>query len=392
MQFSLLLIASSAIVRLASSLYLPSLIDIGRTLHLSDSIMSTTLSVFFVAFAFATLFAGPLADRYGRKNVIIGGGVIFIVGTLLCALASSATALFSGRILQAIGASCIPVAGRAMIRDMCSDTQVIKVLGWMAAIGGIVPIAAPMLGGIINDAIGWRYNFWFLQVFTLIAGAILILKLPRSMKKEDAHPLHIMTILKTYGRMLAAPEFITIILPLMLSFAIQGAYLGTSPFIFMERFGLSGTQYGMANIVIVASLLAGRYLATGLTRRFSTYAAYMVGAAMPLIGGVIMAMIIRMNLASITSVLIALSVAVTGFGTILPIGVKSIMTAFRDRAGAVSALYGCMTLGMSSVGCFAATVIEKQLRISELTSLALFTCVAGMAILASAVLTKKHLR
>ncbi|MCK5684106.1 MFS transporter, partial [bacterium] len=137
LQFSLLLIITSAVVRMSSSLYLPALIEIGKSLHLSDTILSLTLTIFFVVFAFSTLFAGPCADHFGRKKVIIAGLLFFTTGSLLCAIAESMNLLFAGRILQAMGASCIPVAGRAMIRDICSDIQVMSVLGWMVAIGGL---------------------------------------------------------------------------------------------------------------------------------------------------------------------------------------------------------------------------------------------------------------
>ena len=392
LQFSLLLIVSSAMVRLASSLYLPSLINIGRTMHLSDAVLASTLTIYFIAFACSTLFAGPLADRYGRKNVILTGCVIFIIGSLLCATAYSITALLAGRVLQAAGASCIPVAGRAMIRDLCSDAQVISVLGWLAAIGGLIPIIAPMLGGIITDTLGWRYNFWFLVSCSIIAVIIIGMKLPRSIKPEKIHRLNLGNILGNYKEMLISPAFILVITPLALAFAIQGAYLASSPFIFIKQFGLTPLQFGFANLAVVASLIAGRYIASGLVRNVSIYAAYMTGAVLPFVGGGILFLIDRADMANLVTVLIPLSVAIIGFGTMLPVGVKSIMTAFRGRAGTVSALHGCFTLGMASVGCFAVSKVREKLMLSFISSMALFTVVTGLLIIAAAFFSRKHLQ
>ncbi len=391
-QFALLLIISSSIVRLASSLYLPALIKIGHSLDLSESALNSTLTIYFIAFSVSTLFAGPLADRYGRKKLIIVGGVIFVAGSILCGASDSLDFLFAGRILQAAGASCIPVSGRAMIRDMCSDIQVIVVLGWMAAIGGLIPIVAPMLGGIITDTLGWRYNFWFLVVFSLFAGMIILLKLPRSVNFDSTNKINIWNILKTYKGMILAPEFIFVVFPLILAFSIQGAYLGASPFVFMKRFGLSPVQYGFANFAVVLSLLAGRYIALWVMKWFSAYTAYVTGAFLTLCGGILLLVVIHLNLANIDTVLITLSVAVTGFGILLPIGVKSIMTAFRDRAGTVSALYGCLSLGMTAVGCFIVSFIQHKFTISSLSSLGFFTIVAGVLIFLSSIFSKKYLR
>jgi DHA1 family bicyclomycin/chloramphenicol resistance-like MFS transporter len=358
---------------------------------MSNAKLGSTLTVFFVVFAFSTLFAGPLSDRYGRKAIIIGGFIIFILGSLFCAITDSTLLFFAGRILQAAGASCIPVAGRAMIRDMCSDIQVIEVLGWMAAIGGLIPIVAPMLGGVINDTLGWRYNFWFLTLFSIVAGLIILIKLPHSMKAENRQPLHISSIFKTYKDMIKAPEFIVVISPLMLAFAIQGAYMETSPFIFMKKFGLSAIEYGIANIAIVVSMIIGRYLAVGLTKRFSSYVAYSTGAYLPFLGGVFLVLILYFDIANILTVLISISIAVTGFGILLPIGVKSIMTAFRDRAGAVSALHGFLTMGMVSVGSFTTVIIKHKMHINSLSSLAFFTIIVGIIIIFSGIMTKKYL-
>ncbi|MCK5845512.1 MAG: MFS transporter, partial [Victivallales bacterium] len=76
-RFALLLFLISSVARLAGSLYLPSLIEIGRDLHLSDIVLSETLTVYFIAFAVSTLFAGALADSFGRRKVIFGGVALF---------------------------------------------------------------------------------------------------------------------------------------------------------------------------------------------------------------------------------------------------------------------------------------------------------------------------
>lgn len=391
LQFSLLLIITSAVVRLSSSLYLPSLIDIGKSLQLSDTLLSLTLTIFFVVFAISTLFAGPCADYFGRRKVIIFGLFIFAAGSLLCAVADSIHFLFAGRALQAAGASCIPVAGRAMIRDVCTDLQVMSVLGWMVAIGGLVPIIAPMLGGIITDNIGWRYNFWLLVSASILAIVIMILKLPQTLPADTDKSLNVFHILKKYLKMLYSPELILVITPLALAFSIQGAYLAAAPFIFIKHFGLSATQFGFANLVIVASMLAGRFIATGLTKSFSIYIAYITGGGLTFAGGIILGAFCFSGHDSLISVLFSLSIAITGFGVLLLIGIKSIMTAFRNMAGTASAIHGCLTLGSAALGSFAISIFNKY-QFSYLTSICYLIIPIGLLIFVSSTLCRKYLR
>ncbi len=391
LQFSLLLIITSAVVRMSSSLYLPALIEIGKSLHLSDTILSLTLTIFFVVFAFSTLFAGPCADHFGRKKVIIAGLLFFTTGSLLCAIAESMNLLFAGRILQAMGASCIPVAGRAMIRDICSDIQVMSVLGWMVAIGGLVPILAPMLGGIITETLGWRYNFWILVFSSILAIIIISLKLPRTLPPETDNSLNVFNVLTKYFKMLCAPEFILIITPLALAFSIQGAYLASAPFIFIKHFGLSPVQFGFANLAVVASMLAGRFIATGMTKKFSFYTAYIFGGFLTFAGGSLLGVVHFTKNSSLFTVLITLSIAVTGFGVLLPIAVKSVMTAFKHQAGIASAIHGCLTLGSTALGSFAISVLQKY-QISYLDGICYFIIPIGILIFIASSLSRKHLR
>ncbi|MCD6534497.1 MAG: MFS transporter [Deltaproteobacteria bacterium] len=390
-QFSLLLILTSVVIRLSSSLYLPALIKIGESLQLSDSTLSLTLTVFFVAFSISTLFAGPLSDYFGRKATIVGGLSIFLIGSLMCAFAGSSYMLFAGRILQAVGGSCIPVSGRAMIRDVCSDIQVMSVLGWMAVVGGLTPIVAPMLGGFITDLLGWQYNFWFLAIFSAFAIIILSLKLPKIVTENREQSLNIKIILGKYKKMITSPEFIIVILPLGLAFSIQGAYLTAAPFIFMKHFGLSAIEFGLMNIVIVLSMFIGKYISTNVTKRFSMYTAYITGGFITFIGSLLFGTIIFSSINSLSSVLITLSVVVVGFGVLLPIGTKSILTAYKSNAGTVSALLGFVSTGFTSLGSLSISLFQKY-QIPYLQSMALFIIPAGAIILAVSTRTRKHLK
>jgi len=390
-KFSLLLILATSVARLSLSLYLPALLQIGNELKLSDAILGQTLTVFFTAFAISTLFMGPLVDSFGRKNVILSGSVIFMLGSLICGNSFSGQWLIIGRILQAIGTSSLPVAARAMIRDLCNDKQVISVLGWMALLGGIIPIVAPVLGGFITKILGWRWTFWFLVIFSAVTFIIIILKLPRSIPKNELQPFKIKQIFKNYFFILSSPKFFIVIAPLALAFGIQGAYLVTSPFIFMKHFEMSPVEFGFMNIFVVSSLFAGKYIASFVIKKKNIFVAYLIGAVLTMVGGLTFNLFIFFKIDNLFTVIIPLSIAIGGFGTLLPIGIKSIMTAFRDKAGTASALHGCVTLGLTSIGSLLTIQMKNSFNVSSLESLHLFILPTVFILLFSALFTRKHL-
>jgi DHA1 family bicyclomycin/chloramphenicol resistance-like MFS transporter len=261
----------------------------------------------------------------------------------------------------------------------------------MAALGGLVPILAPMFGGMITDSLGWRYNFWFLVLFAILVSAIIAIKLPETLACEKRQPLHVPLMISTYWSMLKSPTFIVVILPLELAFGVQGAYLSSSPFIFIKGFGLTPTAFGVMNVVVVGALVGGRFLATYLIEKTSTYFAYVTGAMLLFLGGFALLQLDLFSVSNLLAILAALSLAVGGFGVLLPIGLKSIMTAFKHQSGSVSALHGCLSLGSAAAGSFIFSKLMSTYKIEPLGAMAKCTVTIGAVAFMISLLSKKHL-
>ena len=110
-----LLFLITSLSRLATSLYLPALPIIGKDLHIEETMLGLSLTVYFGGFAFFTLFAGPLSDALGRRRVLLVGGLVFLTGSTLCGLAQGGYSLLLGRLLQAAGACTIPVTSQSSL-------------------------------------------------------------------------------------------------------------------------------------------------------------------------------------------------------------------------------------------------------------------------------------
>ena len=384
------LILITALVRLGTSLYLPALPSMGVELNLSAPQISFTLTAYLAAFAAASILLGPLCDHFGRRALVQGGLASYLVGSFLCAIAPGPGALLAGRVLQAVGGGAVQIAARAMTRDAFTDRQMIGVLGWIGVITGMVPVLAPLLGGLLTQGFGWRANFHLLAALTLAVGVIWRKRGAETLPPAQRAPFRASDTLRTYAAMLAAPRFLLPLAPVMLCFAIQGAYLVASPFLYIHLLGMSPAAFGATSLALVCALLAGRSLCMAILQRRGPRPAFRTGAALVFLGGVLLLALAAARAISILPLLTAATVFCVGFGTLLPIGMKAGLSAFPRHVGSSSALYGCLTLGATAAGSATlGALLERTAR--DVSSLAVFTFAAGAFVLLSSLLAQRAL-
>lgn len=144
LSFLLILSALMAFTSLSTDIYLPAMPTMERQLN-GDA--ELTITGFLIGFSIAQLIWGPISDRIGRKLPLFIGIVLFVIGSVGCALSESMSAVVFWRIFQAIGACVGPMLSRAMIRDRFAQSQAAQMLSMLTIIMAIAPIAGPFIGG-----------------------------------------------------------------------------------------------------------------------------------------------------------------------------------------------------------------------------------------------------
>ena len=183
MFFAIILAAVSLIGPLAVHLFIPVLPAVHEAFGISGGLTQLAFSVTLFVMAFMTLAYGALSDRLGRRPVLLGGLALFLVGSAICALATSIVLLVCGRITQAIGAASGLALSRAMARDVFGPDRLVGVLGYLTMAYALGPMLAPLVGGALGDAFGWRGIFWF----AFSAGAIIALA--SALTLRETHPV-----------------------------------------------------------------------------------------------------------------------------------------------------------------------------------------------------------
>jgi DHA1 family bicyclomycin/chloramphenicol resistance-like MFS transporter len=388
--FGAIVLTIGSVIRLGASIYLPSLPVIGAELHISDAMMSQTLSIYLIVFALCILVAGPLSDAFGRKIILRSGLLFFVIGSMLCASANSYGALLGGRVIQAFGASMIPGTLLAMIRDVASDTRMLTLTGFLAALGGLFLVGAPLLGGIMTDLFGWHSNFWLLSGFAGLALIVALLWLPETLPQNARLPLSIKSILTRCWNILRSADFTLVILPVIMLFVIQGSFLVAAPYIMMKKYGLTSTEFGLSNIVIVIGIFAGRSAGAHLLKKHPPAMVYLSGGYIAAIMMLIFAAMSTGIVDGITIFLIAIGLFALLYGLISPIGMKSTITAFRAASGITASLQGAALLGASAVGGMLTGLIAGHF--PNLGMYASFTIISALLCLTAAItaITARH--
>jgi DHA1 family bicyclomycin/chloramphenicol resistance-like MFS transporter len=386
--FAFLVLFIGSIVRIGASIYLPAMPLIADELHISKSLMSNTLTVYFVVFASFTLLAGILSDAYGRKRVLMSGMFFFILGSIVCALSDSYEMLMFGRMVQAFGASMVPGTLMAMIRDACSDLRVVSLMGWLTVLGGLFLVAAPIIGGVLTHFFGWNANFWFLALFTLVVFVLTFYSMQETHPDHARIPVDIRKTLNISLSMLRAPSFILVLAPVISFYAIQGAFLAAVPFILMGEYDLDPVTFGISNINIVIGLFSGRYIGMYILRKYGSPSVYKIGALSAIFVALLFIAIAMGWINGLWSFLIISGIFASVFGMMAPVGMKSSLSAFREVSGVAAAVQSALLFIASALGSAAIGVL--MYRFEALSVETIFAIVSAVLCLIAALAALKN--
>ena len=158
---------------LSVDMYLPAMPAMRVALNTDVGSIQLTLSAYLAGFAIFHLVCGPLADRYGRKPIITGGTLLFIVGCAGCSLASSIEELLAYRFLQGVGACVGPTLARTITRDLFGPRKAARALSLIAMLMALAPAVAPSLGSLLMLFFPWRSIFMFLGLYGVLILFVL---------------------------------------------------------------------------------------------------------------------------------------------------------------------------------------------------------------------------
>lgn len=236
----LTLIVMDILTGMEFDLFVPSFPELQSHFDISPFWVEALLSVNFIGFFFSLFIVASLADRYGRKPVILAGLAIFILGSCLCLWAWNYRILLTGRFLQGLGIASPSILSFVIIADSYDLKQQQR---FMAILNGLMNIsagAAPVLGSYITMYFNWHGNFATLLLMGLITSAMAIFFIPAGKKSECQEP----ATAGGYISIFKSKTLMFLIISLVFSFVPYWVFVGMSPLLYMKDLGVSLAEFG----------------------------------------------------------------------------------------------------------------------------------------------------
>jgi DHA1 family bicyclomycin/chloramphenicol resistance-like MFS transporter len=376
-----LLAALVALGPLSIDVYLPAMPMMTAALDTDIQHMHLTLSSYLTGFALFHLACGPLADRFGRKPILIGGTLIFIAASIACSLSKTVEELVFFRFVQGIGACVGPTLARTVARDVFGPVRAARALSLIAMMMALAPAIAPAMGGFMMLWLPWPSIFIFLAVYGIAMIMLIQIFLGESLPlRQSLHPL---SILANYGTLLRSPLFLVATFSSGFVYAGFLAYLASSSFVYIDMLGVPMEYFGFTLITSVIGYMAGSGLSARFSRKYTSEQLMLAGAA--LAAGAAFAIWIGASLLpnSIAVMLLPMIFYSVGIGFMLPNAMALALSQFPYIAGTASALFGFVQMSLSA---FATAIVGRYLVDSPAPMLDFMLAISGLALLLSVVL------
>ncbi|WP_255932968.1 multidrug effflux MFS transporter [Vibrio campbellii] len=361
---------------LAIDIYLPALPLIASTFQVENALAQDTITWFLFAMGVGQLFAGPLADKLGRRTVALGGITIYALSALLAWSAQNIEWMLAARLLQGLGACATSVAAFATVRDIFGPEKSGKMISYLNGAICFIPALAPILGSWLTQQFDWRANFSFMAGFAVIAGSMMFFGMKETNPATEKQAVF---KLSRYWSVLSTPSFIFHASLCLMAMAVILAYVTSAPGVLMTGMGLSMNEFTFwfglnAVFNITACMLAPKFM-----DRWGTHNSLVVGISLLAIAGVIMMVMKEHNTA--LAFMLPIFISSVGFAWILGAAAGKALEPFGDKAGTAAALIGLFQ--MSGSGLLVGTLQRLSLEPQTLIAIHMWVLLPALVILFS---------
>lgn len=253
---------------IANDMIMPGMIHVVNEFHSSLDNIAKSLSLFIIGGSSLQIILGPMCDKYGKRNILLFGNILFVITTILITLVSSIDEFLFARFLQGFGL-CFIFIGYAMIHELFDDKTAVKLCSLIANISVFAPLIGPVIGSAIIINHNWRYVFIVTAVLAVISFFGLFKNMPNN--KPTQNTTSIKEIISTYKTIFTTKTLIIGGLIISISALPMIGWIGLAPVLVMKTMGKGFAEYVIYQTIVFGGFILSSVGIQFLAGRFSFY-------------------------------------------------------------------------------------------------------------------------
>lgn len=359
---------------ISMALYTPALPQLVQVFGTEVATVKLTLTVYFLGFALAQLICGPLSDAFGRRPIVLAFTGCYLLGSLIAVFAPSVEWLLAARVIQGVGAAAGVAISRAIVRDLFTGRDSIRVMNTIGLMLAAGPALSPTIGGVLLDLSGWHAIFVAMVLYGLLVLAVFLTVVPETLASRNPESARPGRLIANYAALFADTRFLRPSIVMACSVGSLYTLATILPFVLIGSVGLSPTQFGVGMLAQSGSFMLGSLVMSRLLRATEAHRLTPVGLAFMAIGAACLPVLHFIAAPSFLTVMGPVGLFAFGIPFVMPSMLTESLAPFPQIAGAAAALSGFLQMTGGLLGSAAAAVMGSP-------SLALTTIVPVMAAL-----------
>ncbi|NOD61948.1 MULTISPECIES: multidrug effflux MFS transporter [unclassified Ruegeria] len=382
------LVLLSGLSALSMNLFLPSLPNMAVYFDTDYKVMQLSIALYLLINAVLQIVIGPIADKAGRRPVLLWGLALFLLATLGCIYAPNAEIFLVFRMCQAVIVVGI-VLSRAAVRDMYDQDQAASMIGYVTMGMAVVPMIGPAIGGILEEAFGWKANFWLPFAIGALTLFLTFTDFGETAAKSGKS---LIQQFKEYPELLTSPRFWGYSLACAFSSGAFFAYLGGAPFIGTELFGLSAAQVGIYFGAPAVGYFAGNFISGRYSMRVGVNRMVFWGSLLNAFGVALSATLFLVGSGTALSFFGLMTFVGIGNGMVIPNATAGSLSVRPHLAATASGLSGAIMLGGGAgLSALAGALLTHETGAMPLLWLMLATALLAICAIAAVIRRERQL-
>jgi len=341
--------------------YLPSFPAMEAEFGISRAVLSQSLALYLAAFAISTLILGPLADKLGRRLIILSTLILYVSASIGCALSEEYSTFLLFRLLQGIAAGGGLVSGRAMIRDVYNPEDAQFAMSRVTMMFAIAPSVAPIIGGWLHEAFGWHSVFYFLALYGASIFVLMLIRIPETLHPSLRQSIHPVKVARVYGKTLTNQRYQSLIFIIACYFGGIFLYIASAPTVIFDFLNLGSKDFIVLLMPLVMGMMLGAWINGRLAHRWTREKTVTVALCIVTAGTVLNSLCAYLFPPTVFSVVGPLVIYTIGTGMAMPAMTVLVLDCFPKNRGTAAAMQGFVQMvGNATLTSLAVPVLSQQ--------------------------------